>query len=69
MYFLFIDSTTEDDLPEIGRLLLDPTRSQNLRLPNIFTFLPHLLNDPLSTIPAFVIGQGKPHGMLAGKPL
>lgn len=55
------NSSSDGNLPEVARLLLDPTRSQNLRLPNIFSFLPYLLNDPLSTVPASVLGQGKSH--------
>ena len=58
------DLSRADGLPELSRLLLEPNQSQNLRLPNIFSFLPYLLNDPLSTVPAFVIGQGKSHGTL-----
>lgn len=62
-WFLFLaDNTNGDEFPELSRLLLDPERSQNLRLPNIFSFLPYLLNNPLSTVPAFVAGQGKIHG-------
>lgn len=58
-----VDNTNSDDTGELSRLLLDPDRSQNLRLPNIYSFLPYLLNNPLSTVPAFVIGQGKSHGI------
>jgi hypothetical protein len=57
------DNTNGEEFPELSRLLLDPERSQNLRLPNIFSFLPYLLNNPLSTVPAFVVGQGKTHGI------
>ena len=46
-----------DEIPDQSRLLLDSDRSQNLSLPNIFSFLPYLLNNPLSTVPAFVLGS------------
>ncbi|EFX88534.1 hypothetical protein DAPPUDRAFT_310736 [Daphnia pulex] len=58
------NNTNGEEFPELSRLLLDPERSQNLRLPNIFSFLPYLLNNPLSTVPAFVIGQGKTHASI-----
>ena len=64
LFFLLTDGTAAEDLPELSRLLLDPMRSQNLRLPNVFSFLPYLLNDPLSTIPAFVSGQNRMDGNL-----
>ncbi len=57
------DYTNGEENAELSRLLLDPDRSQNLRLPNIFSFLPYLLNNPLSTVPAFVLGQGKTYGL------
>lgn len=53
---------TGADMPELSRLLLEPNRSLNLRLPTVYSFLPYLLNDPLSTVPAFVYGQGKTDG-------
>ena len=58
----FLGGNKSEDYAELSRLMLDPFRSQNLRLPTIYTFLPYLLNDPLSTVPAFVSGQGKMHG-------
>jgi len=50
---------SSEDSPELARLLLDPSSSSRLQLPTIYSFLPYLLKDPLSTIPAFVSGQGK----------
>jgi len=52
---------SSEEGPELSRLLLNPLRSSSLRLPTINSFLPYLLNDPLSTVPACVVGQGRMH--------
>ena len=43
-------------------LLANSSRSGALRLPSVFSYLPHLLQDPLSTSPAFALSRGRMDG-------
>lgn len=64
MVVLWTGNRTSDDESgaELSRLLLNPARSLSLRLTTIYSFLSYLLNDPLSTVPSFVDGQGRMDG-------